>query len=237
MFRAAFAQYTKEERSSVLPYRTILLDLTYPIEVLRERLSPRWRRQLLRAERNALRIRMGDTAEDFRTFQPLYSQMRRRKGFHSTVSVEEFARIQQGLPERHRMKVLLCEEEGRLVAGIVVSVMGETALYLLGATSEQGLNSRGSYLLHWTLIEWLGENGVRYYDLGGINPESNPGGYDFKKGFSGADASHLAPYSACDSFFSGAFVRTGDAVRSAIREGDRWIHRARGAIRAGGLQC
>jgi lipid II:glycine glycyltransferase (peptidoglycan interpeptide bridge formation enzyme) len=36
------------------------------------------------------------------------------------------------------------------------------------------------------MIMWLKENGYKWYDLGGINPEENPGTYQFKRGLSGA---------------------------------------------------
>jgi len=38
--------------------------------------------------------------------------------------------------------------QGEPVAGLVASAMGDTAIYLLGATSDKGLNSKGAYLLH-----------------------------------------------------------------------------------------
>ena len=33
--------------------------------------------------------------------------------------------------------------------------------------------------------EWIKEKGLRYYDLNGINPETNPGTYHFKRGLAG----------------------------------------------------
>ncbi len=122
----------------------------------------------------------------YRTFCRMYKQMRKRKTFETTVDVEEFGRIQQDLPESHRMQVLICEDNGVPVAGLVASAMGDSAIYLLGATSDEGLKSKGAYLLQWTLIKWLKERGVRWYDLGGIDPEGNPGVYHFKRGLSGS---------------------------------------------------
>ena len=79
------------------------------------------------------------------------------------------------------------------VAGLVASAMGDSAIYLLGATSDAGLNSKGAYLLQWTLIPWLKERGVKSYDLGGIDPEGNPGVYHFKRGLSGIDTCQIQP--------------------------------------------
>ena len=83
--------------------------------------------------------------------------------------------IQEDLPESHRMRILICEQNGVPVAGVVASAMGDSAIYLLGATSDDGLNAKGAYLLQWTLIQWLKENGIKWYDLGGIDPGRQPG--------------------------------------------------------------
>ena len=156
-------------------------------------------------------------ADLYRTFCLIYNQMRKRKTFETTVDVEEFGRIQQDLPESHRMQVLVCEDKGVPVAGLVASAMGDSAIYLLGATSDDGLKSKGAYLLQWTMIKWLKEHGVRWYDLGGIDPEGNPGVYSFKKGLSGIDVTQLSPLVACDSVASSAMVRAGLAMRRAVR--------------------
>ena len=115
------------------------------------------------------------------------------------------------------MRILICEQEGIPVAGLVASAMGDSAIYLLGATSDSGLNSKGAYLLQWSLIQWLKSNGCRYYDLGGIDPERGPGVYHFKRGLSGSDVSHISPLTACSSLLTSAIVRAGLAVHSTLR--------------------
>jgi hypothetical protein len=94
--------------------------------------------------------------------------------------------------------------------------MGDSAIYLLGATSDDGLNAKGAYLLQWTLIQWLKENGIKWYDLGGIDPEGNPGVYSFKRGFSGNDVFQLRPLVACDSVISSAVVRATLAAKRVV---------------------
>jgi lipid II:glycine glycyltransferase (peptidoglycan interpeptide bridge formation enzyme) len=198
-------------------YRTFLLDLAPEIEELRRRLDKKWRNRLSLAERNNLRVIAGSGSADYRTFCRMYNQMRKRKTFETTVDVEEFGRIQEALEEPHRMRIMICEDRGVPVAGLVASAMGDSAIYLLGATSDDGLKSQGAYLLQWTLIRWLKENGIRWYDLGGIDPIANPGVYSFKQGFSGADVSQVSPMIACTSVVSNAVVRAGLAMQRTFR--------------------
>ena len=127
-------------------------------------------------------------------------------------------RIQADLPETHRMRILICEQEGIPVASVVASVMGDSAIYVLGATSDKGLDAKGSYLLQWTLIQWLKERGVRRYDLGGIDPQQNPGVYHFKRGLSGADVCQLSPLVACENTVSSAVVQAGLVARRMMRK-------------------
>ncbi len=217
VIQSAFSTFTRETPVADNTYRTFVLDLAPDLEELRRKLDKKWRNQLSRSERNNLRIIAGNGCDEYRIFCLMYNEMRKRKTFETTVDVEEFERMQQDLPESHRMQVLICEDQGVPVAGLVASVMGDTAIYLLGATSDAGLNSKGAYLLQWTLIKWLKENGIKWYDLGGIDPERNPGVYHFKRGLSGADMTQMNPLRACTSAMSSAAVRAGFAVRDTVR--------------------
>jgi lipid II:glycine glycyltransferase (peptidoglycan interpeptide bridge formation enzyme) len=212
-----FSGFGSETPNASNTYRTFVLDLAPELEQLRRLLDKKWRNQLSRADKNGLKVIAGNGPAEYRTFCGMYNQMRNRKVFDTTVDIEEFGRLQEALPEPHRMEVLICEEGDRPVAGLVASAMGDTAIYLLGATSNGGLNAKGAYLLQWTLIKRLKERGIRWYDLGGIDPGHNPGVYHFKKGLSGADVVQLSPMVACTNGMSRAVVKAGAAIRDAIR--------------------
>jgi hypothetical protein len=216
LLHSAFSGFAREPRTSANVYRTFILDLNPSIGELRRNLDKKWRNQLTRSEKNGLKMFGGDGADEYRTFCRMYEQMQRRKRFESTVDVEEFGRIQEDLPETHRMRILICEQGGIPVAGIVASAMGDSAVYLLGATSDNGLNAKGAYLLQWTMIQWLKENGIKWYDLGGIDPEANPGVYSFKRGLSGVDVSQLTPLVACDNVVSSVVVRASLAAQRVV---------------------
>jgi lipid II:glycine glycyltransferase (peptidoglycan interpeptide bridge formation enzyme) len=217
VFQAAFSGFAAEPHVSSAKYRTFVLNLEPSLDDLRKALDKKWRNQLSKAERNGLSIVESTAPDALQKFLPMYAQMRSRKNFETTVNAEEFRRMQESLPASQRMRVLMCEEDGEPAAGIVVSAMGDSGVFLLGATSDRGLNSRGSFLLHWTFVQWLKANGFRNYDLGGIDPEANPGVYHFKEGLSGADLSHIAPYACCVSPWSAVAVRAVEAARKIRR--------------------
>jgi lipid II:glycine glycyltransferase (peptidoglycan interpeptide bridge formation enzyme) len=214
---AAFCRLTPEPPEADNIYRTFALDLSPSLDELRRRLDKKWRNQLTRSEKNNLRVVAGNGSEEYQTFCQIYSQMRKRKTFETTVDADEFGDLQEALVESQRMRILICEDKGVAVAGLVASAMGDSAIYLLGATSDEGLNSKGAYLLQWTLISWLKERGVKWYDLGGIDPEGNPGVYHFKRGFSGADVCQINPLVASDSAVSSGIVKAGLAIQRTLR--------------------
>ena len=217
LFQSAFSGFKQEPRTSANLYRTFILDLTPPLDQLRKNLDAKWRNKLTQSEKKGLKVIAGNGIDEYRTFCRMYNQMWKRKAFETTVDVDEFGRIQEALPDKHRMHVLICEQDGIPVAAVVASAMGDSAIYLLGATSDSGLNAKGAYLLQWTMIQWLKENGFRWYDLGGIDPEGNPGVYSFKRGFSGVDVCQLTPLVACDNAVSSAVVRVSLAANRAMR--------------------
>jgi lipid II:glycine glycyltransferase (peptidoglycan interpeptide bridge formation enzyme) len=217
VLQSAFSKFTPEPLVADNTYRTFVVDLAPPLEELRKNLDRKWRNQLTRGEKNNLTVIAGNGIEEYRAFCEIYRQMRQRKTFETTVDEDEFMRIQEELPESHRMRILLCQENSVTVAGLVATAMGDSAIYLLGATSDQGLNAKGAYLLQWNMIQWLKENGTRWYDLGGIDPEANPGVYHFKKGFSGSDVIQMNPLVASNSAVSSAIAKAGLAMQRALR--------------------
>jgi len=228
VFRAAFSQFAFESSESHEVYRTFVVDLAPSLEELRKGLDKKWRNQLTRSEKNSLTVISGRGRAEFRAFCEMYAQMLKRKIFETTVNIEEFERIQEQLPVSQRMHILICQSQGVPVAGLVASAMGNSAIYLLGATSDTGLNAKGAYLLQWTILSHFKQSGIRFYDLGGIDPEENPGVYHFKKGMSGADVCQIRPLVASNSALSAAMVKVALGMQRTIRASRRPFNLTRG---------
>jgi hypothetical protein len=198
----------------VAPYRTFRVDLTSPIDQIRKRLDQKWRNQLNGAERNDLEVTEGTGSELFAEFRRLYDEMMARKNFETTVSLPEFEQIQQRLPESQKLIVMISRKDGRPMTGLVSSGVGDTGVYLLGATSNDGMKSKGSYLLQWKMMLRLKERGCRWYDLGGINPDTNPGVYHFKQGMGGEEVRGLGRFSLCRDLLSNASVAAAEKAKA-----------------------
>jgi lipid II:glycine glycyltransferase (peptidoglycan interpeptide bridge formation enzyme) len=216
-FRRCLGEAGFAARPDGRKYRTIRLNLEPSLDVLRKGLAQKWRNQLNAAEKNNLDVQEGTGADLYGIFLGLYEDMMGRKRFRTSVDVREFQNIQSDLPDGLKMRILVCRAEGRPVSALVGSAMGENGIYLLGATSTEGTKWKGSYLLQWRMIQWLKETGRRRYDLGGINPEENPGVYHFKKGLSGDDTQEIGQYEYAPSAAARNVMKVAEGLQGLAR--------------------
>lgn len=201
-------------------HQTITVDLADTPEAIRKNLDGKWRNQLTRSEKNGLTLEVSDSAPAYAEFLRLYDVMWERKQFDTSVDVHEFARIQVCLTGPARLQTFLARKDGVAVGALVCSLMGNTAIYLLGATNDQARELKAAYFLQWQAMMWLKEHGARWYDLGGIDPVTNPGGYHFKSGFGGAEVTQLALHSRDGSWLSRgvtAFIRWRTQRRHVVK--------------------
>ena len=200
--------------------RTILMDLSPPLEVLRQGMKPHWKRELKRAERNDLKVVEGSDDELFGTFIDIYKEMVSRKRFAEGNDINQFRLMQAQLPDNLKMKIMLCRSSTGVCAGLVCSTIGKAAVYLFGATSNIGMKSNGSYLLQWKLIEKLKKDGCAVYDLNGINPARNPGTHKFKcdlAGKHGKDVYFMGRFDSHAGVLSHSCVKYAEMLRAIYR--------------------
>jgi len=210
---------------------TLICDLAPSLEELRANLNQKWRNCLNRAEKNSLELVMGEEDQLIENFIKIYSEMLNRKGLLEPPSDVNYLReVQKDLSSDLKLKVILCYQTGKLCAGAIFSAIGKTGVYLAGATSDTGLKTNSSYLVQWTFVKWLKENGFLEYDLNGINPYTNPGTYHFKRGLAGKcgrDVEFLGKYQVVDSLLSAWVVKIGENLVSIYRrmiQGGRSLH-------------
>lgn len=179
------------ERHNFLPAgerkaeETFILDLAKPISEIRKDFNVKWRGHLSKAQRSNIEVKRSAALKDFDSFQPLFLGLVQQKGFYTTQDVGFFRRVQSGAQPYEQLVAHLAWHGGELVAGHIGSFAGDTAVYLLGASTSKGREIRASYLLQWAVIEYAKSAGNCFYDLGGVDRQANPNVYRFKKGLNG----------------------------------------------------
>lgn len=207
---AGFVQ-TKEKGG----YRTILVDIGRELADIRRGFDQKWRNVLNKSERQGLKIVSGSESGLFEEFFELYRGLINRKNLTVDLGPDFFLALQERLPEADRFIVHLAMLDGAVVAGHIGAYHGDTAIYLLGAANEVGLKANASYLLQWCVIKYAKERGCHWYDLGGIDPQSNPDVYRFKARIGGMDVSAPGPYET-GSYFRRVIISAAEAVYRQI---------------------
>ena len=226
------AHFRKTNDSST----TLLLPLDPPLETIRRNMSGNWRKNLRHSENNGLSVASVTDSELFDTMEGLSQELSARKRSLAPFDIDLYRDLQARLPSWAKLTVMVCRAGSTPVAGLVGCALGDVGIELVAATGSQGLDLRGSYLLRWRMCQLLKESGCRFYDLNGINPSINPGGYQFKSGLCGKhglEVQWLGDFEYCTSALSYAGVRLGDLARAVagttlktcVRKMSHWRHR------------
>jgi len=163
-------------------YKTVVLYLDKDLEDIRKNFKQKWRNCLNQSERKDLTVIRGHNKQLYNDFLELYDDMIKRKKFREYVDPRAKGRLINEFGSESKLVIFIAYKDQIPVSALVGTAMGNTGIYLLGATNKPGLQNRASYLLQWEMIKWLKENKIARYDLGGIDPEDNPGVYKFKTG-------------------------------------------------------
>jgi hypothetical protein len=175
-------------------YRTILVDLDRPLEKIRAALAQKWRNCLNQAERNRLEVRSSCEANALDDFRDLFQRFVHRKRFAVELGAEFYAAIQRVAPAADRFTITWAEQDHVPVAAHVGSLMGDVSVYILGAGEPAAMRSKAAYLLQWSAIRQARDRGMRWYDLGGIDEQGNPGVFHFKSGLGGVVIEAAGPF-------------------------------------------
>lgn len=200
-----------------LPYRTLLVPLAGGEQAVRAALDQKWRNQLNSAERKSLTVEHDVSDRMLARFEPLFHSTQSRKGFAVDLEPSFFARVQSRSSTFERYNGLFARENGVDVAAMVVAIHGDTAVYLLGGNSDVGMKLKAAYLLQWAAIRLAINRNCTWYDLGGIDPDANPGVFHFKSGLRGFDTRGVGPLERRPSGVRGLGVSLAERAYRTIR--------------------
>lgn len=170
---------------------TLIIDLDQPEADILAAMKPKTRYNIRLSQRKEVRV-LNASVEELPVFYCLYGETARRNGFPAG-SYRHFAALfstRDLHPGDPRIIFLLAKRGQEILAGAIVAISGRRALYLFGASANEGRNLMGSYALHWEAIKKARAMGCSAYDMGSVSPADDPGHpfygmYRFKTGFGG----------------------------------------------------
>ncbi|NWG29376.1 MAG: peptidoglycan bridge formation glycyltransferase FemA/FemB family protein [Ignavibacteriaceae bacterium] len=199
--------------AKVRQYKTLVLYLDKDLDEIRKSFDQKWRNGLNQSEKKGLEIIEGNDSELYKDFLLVYSQMIERKKFKEYVNPNRIGKMNEELNTENKLKIFIAYKDKLPIASIVGSAIGNTGIYLLGASNEIGMKNKGSYLLQWEMIKWLKQKGCQRYDLGGINLDDNPGVYHFKSGITDKEVVDMGTFESYNNKLSKRIVNFGEFFR------------------------
>jgi lipid II:glycine glycyltransferase (peptidoglycan interpeptide bridge formation enzyme) len=167
-----------------LAWESARVDLGLDLESLRKQLDSKWRNMLSFSERAGLVLDISEESTAFEWILDRYQENMQVKNFQGP-SIELLRSLRGHLYDKTQLIVLRALIGGEAVAGICLVPHGVAATYLLGWNGSAGRNLKANQFLLWNAILHLKQRGLRWFDLGGIESERNPGITSFKLGLNG----------------------------------------------------
>jgi len=143
-------------------------------------MTKNWRHNLNRSKKLDLSISHWENP-DIDDIIQVYESMQDYKGLEVQYSKNELVSLLQAFNKR--IVIYRCMgSQGEILGFRACAVIGDKAWDFLAATNVEGRKTYASYALFVELIKHCRSLGVKYYDFSGIDPLTNKGVYDFKKG-------------------------------------------------------
>ncbi|WP_171189072.1 GNAT family N-acetyltransferase [Ruegeria sp. HKCCC2117] len=171
--------------------RTVIIDCAQDEDTLMQNLHGKWRNALRKALKSGLELDIAPISEAAERFQTLYQEVQSTKGFQTDIPPEFYYTL-TGQDFSH--DVLFARQDGVDIAGMTIGQAGRRAVYIFGATTQAGRRPNAGHFLMWHSILRCRDQGLRWYDLNGLDPEINPTVAQFKLRTGGTDLIAAGPY-------------------------------------------
>jgi len=168
---------------------TIRIDLAIGKDRLLAELDSQWRYGVRAAQRAGVVVARTTEAGAISDFYALCKRVSKAKAFElpgSDSLMRTLCATGHG-PDAEGV-LFLAKQDQHIAAGALVMRCGRSAHYMWGATDREFPKLRAGEAVQWAVIEWCLENGLRTYDLEGIEPQGNPGTSQFKRKMGGKEA-------------------------------------------------
>lgn len=186
--------------------KTLIYDIEPNVTQSRDKLSKNWSRNLSRGEQRELTVSewTNPTAPQIAS---LTDEMSRYKNLGNKR--ELIGQTTESLIRNFENDILMVKctnSDGELLALRGAIKLGRKAFDMFAAASPAGRKEYASNLCFWKLIELCGRDGITHYDLSGVDPQRNPGVYNFKKGIGATDFTYLGEWTYSRPRIVGAIV-------------------------------
>jgi peptidoglycan pentaglycine glycine transferase (the first glycine) len=209
-FRRSFEQ--------IQPEISMVVDLHGTEEDLLARMPQKGRYNIRVAQREGVKVRVGDAGRDREAMERLFRETaeRDRIGVHPAGYYLKLLELLGG-----RAELLLAEFEGQALALSIIEYRGRWSTYLHGASGNEGRDHMPNYLLQWEMIRRSKARGCSFYDMRGVGPAGDrkhpySGLRIFKSKFGGVERRYIGAYDLVLDPARYGLYRVGQAGRKLV---------------------
>jgi peptidoglycan pentaglycine glycine transferase (the first glycine) len=207
---------------SIQPRRTIAIDLTPDEKAIALRQKPKWRYNAGLAARKGVSVREATTLEDLQRWYDLMGVTSERDRF-AVHTLDYYQKAWEVMRPANQARLLLAEHQGKLLAGIYVTLVGREGIYLYGASGNEGRNLMPNHLLQWEAMKWCKAQGATLYDLWGVADSADPndpmaGVSRFKRGWGGQTVRYIGSFDYVYSPLGYRAMTAGMGLRKKLDE-------------------
>jgi len=164
---------------------------------IQSKLTKNWRHNLKRSNKYGLSFELWEQS-NISDIRSLYEEMEQFKGLTQQFSFMEIKNIIEIMKDN--LLLFRCfDEEKQLVAIRACIIVEDKAWDIMAVTGKNARKNYASYGLFWELIRECISKGVRWYDLGGVDPEKNRGVWNFKRGTGAEPIKYLGEWEYSNS--------------------------------------
>lgn len=168
------------------PWLSARLELEESVQNIRSNLDGKWRNMLKSSEKSGVSLDISTDEPVFEWMVERYLELTRAKAFQG-IGEAILRAYYHSCISGQKPIIMRAIYEGQPVALVCIAVHGRCATYLIGWNSEFGRTLKANHFLIWNAILWLKNHGYECFDLGGMDPENQPGITRFKSGLNGRE--------------------------------------------------
>ncbi len=166
-------------------YQTIWVDLRSKEDDIFANIHSRQRNAIRKAEKAGLSVEWDSEGKHLPWLLKHYEIDQKHKNYEGASTQVIRALAKTHVPQG-KMLIAQALKDRKPIAAIMILCHGQSATYQIGWTSEEGRKNAAHPFLLWRAYQYLKEQGIMDFDLGGVNDESASGVKTFKQGMGGA---------------------------------------------------
>ncbi|MDC0228755.1 hypothetical protein OAJ71_01975 [Nitrosopumilus sp.] len=153
---------------SFLPWSTYIVSLNQNEDLFFSSLDKKTRYDIRKSEKNNLLFEIPQNADYPKEFYELKNEEYKRNGKKVAPISNSYEKRWKNLYQNGFEKIFVTKNKNHILSGISNIIFNGYSIQHAVANSKIDL-SAGTFLT-WNVIKWAMKNNLKYYDMGGINP-------------------------------------------------------------------